>query len=49
MDLPVAEICQEHDCQHSQQLAVELLGRSKVTTCCAKKQAWEFVYLLLGR
>lgn len=26
MDLSVAKICQEHDCQLSQQLAVELLG-----------------------
>lgn len=48
MDLPVAEICQEHDCQHCQQLAVELLGRNKVSTCCPKKQAWKFMYLLFG-
>lgn len=42
MDLPVAESCQEHDCQHSQQLAVELLGPSKVSTC------WEIYVLAFG-
>lgn len=44
MDLSVAKICQEYDCQFFQQLAVELWGCGKVSSCCPKEQVWIFTY-----